>query len=55
MASCVCMFAEGRVIQGGYMFLIFPCILTSMLIVVLAVLLNNIFTNRRYPTYWKFY
>ncbi|KXZ19130.1 HPP family protein [Bacillus atrophaeus] len=42
------------VIQGAYSwsYLVFPVLIGSFIIVIIALLLNNLRENRQYPTFW---
>ena len=36
----------------GYMYVVFPCLVATLLMLAVALVVNNIPRNRRYPQFW---
>ena len=36
----------------GYMYVLFPCLAATLLMLAVALVVNNIPKNRRYPQFW---
>ncbi len=38
--------------QWGYLYVLFPCAISAIVLVLLGLLINNLSARRKYPTYW---
>lgn len=41
-----------RIVELGYFYAVFPCLVGSIIMVFIALAINNLSETRRYPVYW---
>lgn len=48
----IAVLAEGKLQSEGYLFVLFPALIGALIMLVVALITNNLFPERCYPQYW---